>query len=363
MLRFINKRRKNKLEIQKRWYQKELRKIINSFLILSFIFFGGAFGYYYLGRGEWSFVDCAYMTFITLSTIGYGETFDLTNRPEVRIYTMLIITFGLGAFAYYFSRLVSYIIEGELRNFFWNKKMIKKSAKLSNHIIVCGAGKTGVNAIEELVASKKEVVIVENRDEIIEFLKSEIGDKVPIIQGDATDDDILISAGIKNAYGLISTLPHDKDNIYVVISAKHINPNLKLITKSIDPKTVKKFYSVGADYVVSSKRIGGIRMAAQMISPVTVNFVEALISHKENRHFIDAVSVPESSPLIGRRLGKVNIRQHTKALILAYKLEASNDYHLLPSSETIFRKNMELIVLASIDEFESLKKYIEGGNF
>jgi voltage-gated potassium channel len=365
MLQFFNRKEdshKSKIELQKKWYKKEVLKITYSLIILSFIFFGGTFGYYLFGEGEWSLVDCAYMTFITLSTIGYSETFDLSNRPEVRIYTMFIIVFGLGAFAYYFSHLVSYIVEGDLKNFFWNKKMIKNSAKLSNHIIVCGAGKTGVNVVEELVASKKQVVVIESREEIIEHLKHELDDDIPIILGDATDDDVLINAGIKNAYGLISSLPDDKDNIYVVITAKSLNPDLKIVTKSIDPKTVKKFYSIGADYVVSSKQIGGVRMATQMTSPVAVSFIEALVSHKDNKHTIDALVVSENSHIVGKKLGEINLRQHTKALILAFKEEQTNNYNLLPSSSTIFKKNMELIILASIDEFEKLNNYINGEN-
>ncbi len=362
MLQFLGRNTKNKIEIQKKWYQKEVRRIIYSLIILTFIFFGGTLGYYLLGQGKWSLVDCAYMTFITLSTIGYSEVFDLSNRPEVRIYTMFIITFGLGTFAYYFSHLVSYIVEGDLKNFFWNKKMIKNSAKLSNHIIVCGAGKTGVNVIEELIASKRDVVVIENREEIIDYLKHELNDDIPIIFGDATDDDILLNAGIKNAYGLISSLPDDKDNIYVVITAKSLNPSLKVITKSIEPKTVKKFYSIGADYVVSSKQIGGIRMATQMTSPVAVSFVETLISHKDNKHAIDVIVISENSHVIGKKLGEINLRKHTKALILAYKEENKNDYNLLPESSTVFEKNMELIILSSIDEFEKLNNYINGGN-
>jgi len=359
MFKFLNRTKKSQMEIQKKWYKKEVRKITYSLIILTFIFFGGTFGYYLLGKGEWSLVDCAYMTFITLSTIGYSETFDLSNRPEVRIYTMFIIVFGLGAFAYYFSHLVSYIVEGDLKNFFWNKKMIKNSEKLSNHIIVCGAGKTGVNVIEELIASKKQVVIIENRGEIIEYLKHEL-ENIPIIFGDATDDDILINAGIKNAYGLISSLPDDKDNIYVVITAKNLNSDLKIITKSIDPKTVKKFYSIGADHVVSSKEIGGIRMATQMTSPVAVNFVEKLVSHKHSKHTIDVVLISETSHVVGKKLGEINLRKYTKALILAYKYKDTNDYNLLPGSSTVFEGSMELIILASIDEFEKLDKYVNG---
>ena len=361
MLSLFNKNKNYKLETQKKWYQKEARKITYSFIILSLIFLGGTLGYYLLGKGEWSLVNCAYMTFITLSTIGYSETFDLSNRPEVRIYTMFIITFGLGAFAYYFSHLVSYIVEGDLKNFFWNRKMIKNSARLKGHIIVCGAGKTGVNAIEELLASRKEIVIIENKEEIINYLKNELGDNFPIISGDATDDDVLINAGIEHAYGLISSLPDDKDNIYVVITAKSLNQNLKIVTKSIDPKTVRKFYSIGADYVVSSKRIGGIRMATQMISPTAVSFVEALISHKDNKHTIDAISIPEYSHIINKELGKINLRKHTKALILAYKFEDDDDYELSPSPSTVFKENMELIVLASMKEFDKLKIYINKG--
>lgn len=360
MLQFLGKNKRNQIEIQKKWYKKEVRRIIYSLIILLIIFIVGTLGYYILGKGKWSLIDCAYMTFITLSTIGYSEVFDLHNRPEVRVYTMFIIVFGLGAFAYYFSNLVSYIVEGDLKNFFWNRKMIKNSAKLSSHIIVCGAGKTGVNVIEELVASKKDVVVIENREEIIDYLKHELTSNIPIIFGDATDDDILLSAGIKTAYGLISSLPDDKDNIYVVITAKSLNPNLKVITKSIEPKTVKKFYSIGADYVVSSKKIGGIRMATQMTSPVAVSFVETLISHKDNKHAIDVVAISENSHVIGKKLGEIKLRKYTKALILAYKEENTNDYNLLPSSSTIFEKNMELIVLSSIDEFEKLDNYING---
>ncbi len=339
------------------WQHREFKRILIATIVVIFFFIFGTIGYYLLGYGEWSLIDCAYMTFITLSTIGYNEIFDLSNRPDVRIFTMILITFGLGAFAYYLSHLVSYIVEGDLRNFFWNKKMLKKTKKFKNHIIVCGAGRTGVNAIEELIAAKKQVIVIEKREEIIEYLQHEFTTETPVIYGDASDDDVLITAGIKEAYGLISTLPDDKDNIYTIISAKALNPNLKIITKSVDYRAVKKFYSVGANHVISSKKIGGVRMAIKMITPVAVDFMEEMLRHGNNRYRIDSLMISDKSKFIDKKLSEINIRKFSKALILAYKYNKKDEYNFLPIATTEFKAGMEVIILATDEDFVKLEEY------
>lgn len=339
--------------------QKPFHEIISnirvSFLILLALFISGTTGYYILGYGQWSWIDCAYMTFITLSTIGYSEVFDLSQRPEVRVFTMFLITFGLGIFAYYLSQLVSYFVEGDLHLIFWKKKMEKDAKKLRNHVIVCGAGKTGSHTVRQMIASGKQVVIIENREQIINYLREELMIEIPIILGDATDDDVLIKAGILNAYGLISSLPEDKDNIYVIISAKSLNPNLKIVSKSVDHKAVRKFYSVGANHVVSSTEIGGIRMAAQMISPVAVNFIEQLVRRDDHKHHIDALMIPKDSIYVGITLSEANLRKHTNVLILAFREREDPTYQFSPSFDTILKADMEIIVLASPQDFITLR--------
>ncbi len=186
----------------------------------------GTIGYYVIYQGNSTFMDCLFMTVISLTTVGYGEITAVTGNVPAEIFTMLLITFGMGIILYGISTLTAIIIEGELSGILRKKKMEKEISKLSNHYIVCGGGETGRPVIAELVMNGEPVVLIEQSEEIIERCK-EIGDLL-YIQGDAADDASLAAAGIDKAAGIIVTLSSDKDNLFTTMSARMLNSRVRI---------------------------------------------------------------------------------------------------------------------------------------
>ena len=192
----------------------------------------GSLGYYILFKGTQRFMDCVFMTVISLTTVGYGEIIQIRGNVPAEIYTMILITFGMGVILYGISTLTALIIEGELSGILRKNKMEKAIKKLKNHYIVCGGGETGRHVLTELMKNREAVVLVEQSEENIERC-GDIGDLL-YVKGDATDDQNLLAAGIEEAAGILICLPTDKDNLYVTMTARMLNSSIRIITRMID---------------------------------------------------------------------------------------------------------------------------------
>ena len=319
----------------------------------------GALGYYIIGNGKWKFIDCLYMTVITISTVGYSEILDLSEITGGRLYTIVLIIFGMGVILYFASTVVAVIVEGEIRHFFRRQKMKKDISKLKDHIILCGAGATGSYVIKELIATKTPfVVIEESEDRINRLIEEETGEFLYII-GDASDDHILEEAGIKRAKGLIAALPTDKDNLFVVISARQLNPNIRIVARGIEPSTIAKLKRAGADSVVSPNFIGGMRMVSEMIRPKVTEFLDIMLYDKDKTLRIEEVDVPKGSSFIGKSLREANLRQLADILVVAVRNEKTKSYHYNPKPEFVIEEGTSLIVLGPIEEIIKLRNIIK----
>ena len=242
-------------------------------LIATFIAVGGGTaGYKLLGGPEWSLLDAIYMTIITLTTVGFEEVKDLSGNPYARILTIFIILFGMGSILFVVSTVTGFILEGELTNVFGRRKMLKEISILKNHFIVCGIGDIGSTVVKELIQTKRNFVVVDTDSEKLEKLSAM--EKILYINDDATNDEALVNAGVHEAQGLITILPDDKDNLFVTLTAKQLNPNLRIVSKGVDEHTIKKLKMAGADSVVLSNSIGGLRMVSELIRPAAVSFLD-----------------------------------------------------------------------------------------
>jgi len=210
------------MEIKQRFYLI-LIAVFNVFIV-------GTIGYYTIFSGNQKLLDCAYMTVISLTTVGYGEVIQITGNPAAQIFTMLLITFGMGIILYGISTLTAILIEGELSDLLRKNKMKKAIMKLSGHYILCGGGETGRPLLNELVKNHEPLVLIEMAKPLIDRSISITPDLL-YITGDATEDDNLINAGIKKAAGIIITLPSDKDNLYITMTARMLNPDIRIISR------------------------------------------------------------------------------------------------------------------------------------
>ncbi len=293
------------------------------------------------------------MTVVSLTTVGYGEIIEITGNIPAQIFTMILITFGMGIILYSISTLTAIIIEGELTGILRKKKMIKQIQKLKNHIIVCGGGETGRPVLVELAKNKEFFVLIEKDEENIERCKSI--ENLLYIQGDATEDENLMTAGIKNASGIIVALPSDKDNLYVTMTARMLNKEIRIVSKMIDQNLAPKLKMAGANRVVSPNTIGALRMASEMIRPTVVDFLDSMLRSNRGNLRIHQITVSEDSGLIEKNIRESGINDKYGLLVLATK-HKNKEIEFNPSPDQILTKGMTLIVMGEVDNIAKARK-------
>lgn len=328
------------------------KRLITAGIAIITIFIVGILGYHIIEG--WDFLDSLWMTVITLATIGYGEIHPLSVSG--RVFTIFLILSGLGIMGYGFSIVAAFIVEGELARLIGKRRMEKEIQKLSNHYIVCGAGETGRCIIEEFVKTKTPLVVIENDEARLDMLRNY--EVVPYIAGDATKDASLISAGIHRAKGLVSTLHSDRDNVFVVLTARSLNANLRIVSSVIEPESERKLLVAGADSVVSPNSIGGMRMASIMIRPTVVGFLDKMLREQSVTIRLEEIGLLDNSPIIGKSIRHSDIRRQTGLNVMAIKRQANDQYILNPQSDTIFESQDVLIVMGNIEQIVKLRKLV-----
>jgi len=319
-----------------------------------FVFCSGVAGFKIFGGKEWSWLDSLYMTVITLSTVGYEEVIDISANPGARIFASIFILASLGTIAFAISSITAFVVEGELKNILWRRKMDKKISKLHDHYIVCGSDSTSQTMIGELILTRKQFLIVDPSKEKIDRLTS-YGEFL-YIQGDPTEDKTLILAGIKRARGILLSLATDEENLFVTLTARDLNPNIRIVTKGIDIKSHKKMKKAGADAVISPSFIGGMRMVSEMIRPAVVSFLDMMLRDRKEVLRFEEVEVKKGVQLIGKDVGEFKTLNKTEALLVAIKDSHTGEYRFNPSDEKKIRENDILVIIGSPVMLESLEK-------
>lgn len=321
-------------------------------LVILLVFLSGSIGYYIIFRGTEKFIDCVYMTVISLTSVGYGEVIAISGNVPAQIFTMILITFGMGLILYALSSLTALIIEGELRGILRKKRMKKQIDKLKNHYIVCGGGRTGTPLLEELVKSQEEVVLVELDDDKIAACNK--NERILYVKGDATDDQNLKEAGIHKAAGILIGLPSDKDNLFITMSARILNKKIKIITRISDSRLEAKMKKAGANKVVSPNAIGAMRMASEILRPTAVNFLDTMLRSKQGVLRIHELNVSDHSSLTGKKISESGLKDKFELLILGIK-ENGQEIIFNPPPSHILEKDTKLIVLGKVADIGRLK--------
>jgi voltage-gated potassium channel len=312
-------------------------------ILLAIILIGTA-GYWFIGGRQYSLVDTLYMTIITISTIGFGEIIDLSGNSAGRIFTIFIAISGFGVLLYFVTNFTALVVEGELKESFRRRRMEKTAGNLRDHYIVCGLGRVGFHIVDELHATKRPLVIVdtdkENIERCLELLKDEV-----FIEGDATNSDTLLKAGIEKARGLFAVTGDDNQNLVVSLTAKQLNPNLRVVGRCNEIKNSQKMRKAGADAIVSPTSIGGLRMASEMVRPTVVSFLDTMLRDREKNLRIEALPVPRS--FAGKSLSALNLKRYPHVLLLAVKTgedwvyKPSENYVIAPESTLVFMTTPE----------------------
>jgi voltage-gated potassium channel len=335
--------------------QSILRRLAGVGSVLLFILIGGSLGYYFIGQRLYSFLDCLYMTVITISTIGYTEVIDLSASPGGRIFTMLVALSGIGTLTYTFSMITALVVEGNLTDSFRRKKMQKQIEELSGHYIVCSAERVGIHIVNELAATQRPFVVIENHQEHIDALL----DRHPgalYVSGDPTDNEILQQAGIERAVGLFATEDDDNRNLVICLSAKHLNPSVRVISHAREPKNIDKMKRAGAASVISAEMIGGLRMASEMTRPAVVSFLDVMLRDKDKNLRVEEVRLPAA--LAGKTVGSLNLRAFRNLLLMA--LREGQEWIYNPPDDQPLTEQSVLIFMGTPEERMKLEKKLKG---
>lgn len=309
---------------------------------------------YHIVEG-WGFMDSLYMTVITLATVGYGETHPLT--PGGRIFTIFLILGGVATVTYAFGTLTAVLVEGELSRVLERRRMEKEIAKLEGHYIICGAGHAGMVILEELRKTRRPAVMVEKDKEVADKLSRE---GVFVIDGDATEDETLRRAGVEKAAGVFAVLSTDQNNAFVALTAKGLNPRLRVVCAQKELGVREKLIRSGADNVVNPGFIGGMRMASEMIRPATTGFLDSMLRERGSVIRFDEVSVPEGSKFVGQPISGIKVADGNAPLMVALHDPATDKYEINPDPGRRLRAGERLIMLGEAEKLADLRRKIAG---
>ena len=336
-----------------------LRRLLVALLVLVTLVALGATGYFVLGNGRWTFTECAYMTVITLSTVGFGELSQMHEVPGARPLTIALIVSGVGALAYVQGNLTALLVEGVIGQVLRRNRMRNAIAKLSRHVVVAGAGSTGKHVIEELVATGTPFVVIDRDLHHLERLSEDLQKgRMLYVHGDATDDHTLVAAGIERARGVVAALTHDKDNLFVTLSARYLNATARIVSKIVEDQAGAKMIKAGATSVVNPAMIGGRRMASELVRPEVNEFLDQMLRDKTKNLRIEECIVPETSSYVGVSLKDSPIRRETKLLVIAIR-DKERTFIYNPDPELIMAGGTTLIVMGDTESVTKLRKILD----
>ena len=238
--------------------------------------------------------------------------------------------------------------------------MQKAIGKLENHFIVCGGGDTGRHIVKELIATERPFVLIEMSHEILDSLHAAFGEDFPVVIGDATEDEHLIEAGIERAAGLFSSIGNDKENLIVTVSARLLNPDLRIVCKCVESMTENKIRKAGADIVISPNRIGGLRMISEMVRPTVVSFLDVMLRDEDRRLRVEESKIGSGSRLEGRTVAELRKLHVGDVLLVALRLP-DGEWIYNPDDEVKLKAGITLIFMGSPSAREEMERVVEGG--
>jgi len=299
---------------------------------------------------QYTLLEAFYMTIITIATVGFQEVRPLSDAGK--IFTAFLIITSFGTFAYAISAITKYVVEGEFNYYYKFFKVNNTIQKLNNHVVICGYGRNGKQAATVLLSNKQQFVIIEKSETLVEQVREH---GFLCIQGDCTQDEILYKTGISNARALITTLPIDADNLFVVLTARSINPKLTIISRASDDNSDKKLKIAGANNVIMPDRIGGAHMASLVIKPDVIEFLDHITGQGGPNINLEEIvfnELPEQ--LRNHTIKDLEVRNKSGANIIGFKT-AHGEYVINPSADTKIIPGAKLFVLGTPKQVAKLR--------
>jgi voltage-gated potassium channel len=327
------------------------RQLALSFLLIFGVIAAGTLGYWALEN--WSFLDSLYMTVITITTIGFKEVHDMSGPG--RFFTIFLIFSSVGAVFYSLNNAARILLEGELKDVFGRRKLQSTIKSLRGHYIICGYGRMGRVICKEFAAMGADFLVVEKAPELELTLQRDL----LLLQGDATRDEVLREAGIERAQGLVTVLPTDAENLYVVLSARGINPGLTIVTRAVEEGSEQKLLRAGANRVVSPYHIGGLRIAHSVLRPAVADFIEFTTRSGNIDLQMQEVPVLEGSSVAGRTLSESGIGRDLGIIIVAVR-KPDGTMKVNPTHRHAISPGETLVVIGEPEKLKLLEE-MSGG--
>ncbi len=323
-------------------------------ILLVIIGFIGVTGYMFIEG--YSLLDAAYMTVITVATVGFKEVHELST--EGRIFTIFLIIMSFGIFAYSISTITSYLVEGRFNALVQGGRKNSELKKMKDQIIIVGFGRNGQQTAHDLLLLGRSVVVIEKSHDLIMAHQES---RAVFVEGDATEDEVLEKAGIRHAKALITTLPVDADNLYVVLTARSLCPDLLIISRASHESSDKKLKTAGASHVVMPEKVGGTYMASLVAKPDLAEFFHRLsFEGNEGVNLVEVVCSELPQEFQGRTIHDMSIRRLTGANIVGFRT-TEGQYIINPGGDTVRVPHAKLFVLGTPDQIEKVKEIIHQG--
>jgi voltage-gated potassium channel len=324
------------------------RRVIRGGAVLALVLTAGTIGYIAYGL---SVVDAIYQTVTTVTTVGFREMGDFGTGEKVL--TIAVIVLGVGTALYTFSAVVEAVVEGQVSETVRRRRMQRRIADMSDHVIVCGWGRVGKTVAEYAKGYGMDVVVIDNDpDQLAETERSHV-------VGDATVDSVLVEAGIDRARALVAALAEDADNLFVTLTARGLNPKLFIVARARVASSEAKLLQAGADRVVNPQQLGGARMAAFANQPHVAEFLDVVMHDGHLDYRLEEVVIPSGSPVAGRTLREAQLRDRTGALVLATR-DRQGEFRTNPGPDDRLDAETVLIVIGTEAQLTSLGDLVTG---
>jgi len=328
----------------------EIKQIIKCAILFIIIILLGICGYIFIEK--WSFLEALYMTIITLTTVGFAEVHPLT--PVGRVFTIIFICCGVGVAAYTITTLSRILLEGYLKRAFGRRIMERKIKTLKHHYIICGYGRIGQHVCKELAHYNIPLVVIEKDPNILENIEEH---GFLYVHGEATREEILLKAGIKDATGLITTVGSDADNVYIALTARELNPNLFIIGRAGEEGAIKRLLRAGANKVIAPYEIGARKIARMVTHPLVTDFIELTV-YRGIELQMREIPIGEKTKIKDVTLKDSGLRKNFDVIVIAVK-KATGEMIFNPSSETVISVGDILIVLGKAENLKSLEETLD----
>jgi len=330
---------------------KALGRVLFALGLLGATLAGGILGF--MSIEGYSLIDGFYMTVITMSTVGY-ETLDGGLSDSGKVFTAFLIVSTIGIFLYVINTITTFVVEGEIRNIFKGYRVNKEISKLSDHIIICGLGRNGRQAVRELSAEGVPFVVIESNEDVVNK-SHETHPDVLVLQGDATEEESLKAAALDKAAGVITALADDASNVYVTLTIRQLSPKIPVVARASNENAISKLKVAGATRVILPNKLGGRKMARVLTKPALVDFIDLITGQGKFDMNLEEVDCQEGGSYLGKTLSQLDIRSKTGALILGTQ-HADGHFELNPGADLRMEAGLKLFVIGKEEQLDAFRR-------